>query len=114
MQAIRIFHIRHYDRHRKRFRSQAFTRFGNGISIIDEECILASGRTVCEHIKFYYPTTASEPPIFWRFSTDLLPAPYRIVPEISTAGDKCHYDIQELPENKGGGSLNNMVMMSIN
>ena len=100
MEAIRLFHIRHYDRRRKRFRSTAFTYFGEGISIIEKQCIITSSMTICEHIRTYYPTTASEPPIFWIFSTDILPAPSIIVPTISTTGDHCHYDIRQLSDNQ--------------
>ena len=66
--------------------------------MIDRQCIFASGRTICEHIRTYYPTAASEPPIFWIFSTDILPQPSILVSTISTTGDECHYDIRQLSD----------------
>ena len=100
MEAIRLFHIRHYDHRRKRFRSTAFTYFGEGIFIIDRQCIIASGITICEHIRVYYHTAASEPAIFWIFSTDILPQSSIIVPTISTTGDPCHYDIRQISDSQ--------------
>ena len=40
----------------------------------------------------------SEPPIFWIFSTDILPQPSVLVHTISTTGDECHYEIQQLSD----------------
>ena len=98
MEIIRLLHIRHYDRRKQRFTSPAFKNFGNGISVIDQQCISNSGRTICEHIIAYYQSVASEPPIFWQFSSDILPQRSSIVPEVSTTGDICHYNIQGLSD----------------
>ena len=96
MEIIRLLHILHYDVRKKRFTSPAFRNSSNGISIIDEQCIRDLGSATCEHIINYYSSIASEPPIFWRFSTDILPTPHSIVSEVSTTGDVCHYNIQGL------------------
>lgn len=100
MEGIRILNKRHYDRRLQRFTSLAFNNTGDnpGISIISRECILLAGRTICEHIRKYYGGTASEPPIFWCFTTEILPTGYRLEQEDSLSGDTCHYNIKGLSD----------------
>ena len=97
MLAIRTIHIRHFHPRRKRFTSEAFKRFGDGISVFDHECALGVSGDVCGHIRrFYQPGAASEPPIYWAFDTGSLPSGHRLVRETSASGDDCHYDIRDM------------------
>lgn len=98
MEAIRLLHRRHYDYRRRRFTSVAFKNTGEdpGISIIDYECILNTSNSICSHIREYYQRTAGEPPIYWRFNTEILPAEIELEQEDSLSGDKCHYNIKGL------------------
>jgi hypothetical protein len=117
MEGIRILNKRHYDRRLHRFTSVAFKNTGGdnpGISIIKSECIRRSGRTICNHIRLFYGTVASTPPIFWCFSTEILPAGYQLEQEDSPIGDDCHYNIKGLPDKQAkrlfkpyAGDLNN-------
>lgn len=100
MDAIRLLHRRHYDYRRKRFTSVAFKNTGEnpGISIIDCGCILNSNGSICSHIREYYQKTAGEPPIYWRFNTEILPPDIELVQEDSPSGDRCHYNIRGLTD----------------
>jgi len=92
---IRLIHSRHYDRRKGRFTSPAFSISQNGgVSIISRECIDGSERTVCAHIRKYYPERITgEPSIFWEFSDEILPDGHRIEATASDFGDECHNDI---------------------
>lgn len=96
MEGIRILNKRHYDRRLRRFNSLTFKNTGvnPGISIISRECIFQSGKTICQHIRKYYGGIASEPPIFWYFSTEILSTNYELEQEDSLTGDVCHYNIK--------------------
>ncbi|MBI2433662.1 MAG: hypothetical protein HYV26_12420 [Candidatus Hydrogenedentes bacterium] len=39
---------------------------------------------------------ASEPPIYWEFDTELLPASCVLVKHPSSTGDVCHYDLTRI------------------
>jgi hypothetical protein len=76
MEFIRIIHRDHYDPDRGRFQSLAFkpSRDGSGISVIDVNCILQIGLSICEHIGKYYQSVAgSTPHIFWNINSKMLP-----------------------------------------
>ena len=96
MRLIRIINVVHYDHRKQRFASLAFKNStGGGISVISQECILEQGRTVCHHIKtFYPPPTSSEPAIFWALEENSLPTGYRLEQQPSTSSDICHYNIE--------------------
>ena len=77
MDAIRIISTEFYDRERGRFQSCAFDKSSGeqgGISILDRECILESGRSVCEHMRHYYGVRIDQALVFWQFSTYRLAA----------------------------------------
>jgi hypothetical protein len=100
MDAIRLLHRRHYDYRRRRFTSVAFKNSGEnpGISIIDCDCILNNSNSICSHIRKFYQRTAGEPPIYWRFNTELLPNKIELEQENSASGDECHYNIRGLSD----------------
>jgi hypothetical protein len=95
MRAIRLLHIRHFHPTKKRFVSEAFKPYGDGVSIIDIDCAASKSGSACEHIRrFYVPGAASEPPVFWVFSTSSLPSGHTIVLDPTESGDKwCHYNV---------------------
>ena len=100
MEVIRILNALRYDRRKQRFTSLAFKPFGKplGVSVIDTACIQDIGNTPCSHIRQYYGKIASEPPIFWKFNTAILPDQCVIEQEDSLTGDVCHYNIHGLNE----------------
>jgi hypothetical protein len=61
---------------------------------------LAAGRTICEHIWRFYSHVADDPPIFWRFISDILPEGCSLVQENSDRGDECHHNIIGLSDNR--------------
>jgi len=93
MDAIRIVYSQHYDPAKGRFQSLSFKPHRNGepISIISEDCIIRSGRSICQHLRTFY--AKREPVILWRFSTDILPGGGRVEQEDSSSGDPCHHNI---------------------
>ena len=97
MGLIRIVHQKHYDPRQGRFKSLAFKNYGEGISVIDEDCIRRLGNSVCDHIRGYYPGVYGEPPVFWRVRDDA----YRgrtVTQSDSFSGDRCHHDIVGLTD----------------
>ena len=99
---IRLIHKQHYDWRKNRFQSLAFRNSSQnrGISVISKRCILDSGKTVCDHIRQYYSGITSDPPIFWEFSSTILPNTCTLEQQTSTTGDICHYNIVGLPDQK--------------
>lgn len=94
MELVRLLNIRHYDPRRGRFTTLAFRKFGEGVSVVGKKCVEDAGRSLCDHIKLYYSSTAGDPPIFWVFPDDALPESAELVQEVSTTGDDCHYDVR--------------------
>jgi len=96
---IRLIHGKHYDKRRKRFTSLAFKNSeGGGISVILGDCVDASRRSICQHIRTYYPARiAGEPPIYWEFPQSILPAEKCVEPHIDPAiTDPCHANIERV------------------
>ena len=100
MEAIRILNPIHYDYVKKRFNSTAFREssagHGGGYSVVSVDCIDAGGRTICEHLRTYYAETGGTAPVYWRFSTRVLPDGYQLEQETSPTQDDCHYNIRYL------------------
>lgn len=62
---VRFIHGKHYDKRQKRFRSLAFKNSRDGgISIILRDCVDDSKRSVCQHIRIYYPARIAGEPQF--------------------------------------------------
>lgn len=97
----------YWDEERGRFQSFAFSNSsGGGISVIDNECIGASGRNPCEHIRTYYAESLTgSPPVFWKFDRELLPNGCRLEQRTTESGDKCHHNIHGFSDNKAGKLL---------
>ena len=97
MEYIRLIHVKHYDVTRREFKTGAFQRSakkrGGGLSIIQCDCISATGKPICEHVRIYYPSAASEPPIYWKFDESVFPSGYRIEQSDSDTGDICHHNV---------------------
>ena len=97
MQYIRILSLKHHwDDHHKRFTSLAFrpSSKDGAISVVQENCAVETSGTICSHIPRYYGGIASDPPVFWPFSEEILPGHRKI--ELSPTEDPCHYNILEL------------------
>lgn len=72
-----------------------------GISVIDHDCIIKSGRNVCSHIaKYYSPAVAGNPPFFWRVQSHAFPKVVEIVQKDSDTGDRCHQELFKYPRNQ--------------
>lgn len=100
MRLVRILNAMHFDPRKQRFTSLAFKNStGGGISVVSKECIQQQDRTVCDHIKRYYPPpTSSMPPIFWEIAEELLPPEYTLTQQTSPTGDICHYNIEGISD----------------
>jgi len=100
MDYIRWLHPRHFYQQHGRFGSNAFRNLGpkdsKSLSLVECECVVATGLTFCDHARKYYleTNTVSEPPIYWRFPYEtVLPPPGKIEPTPTATGDKCHRNI---------------------
>src|SRR3989344_1738514 len=104
MDLLRLIPRNWYDQTKKRFQDWAFKNStdGSGISVIDPSCIEDKGRPVCEHIRAFYPTFGN-PPIFWEFSTGILPGGFTLSNDPSPSGDDCHRNIRDVSSNKAKG-----------
>jgi hypothetical protein len=100
MEWIRLIHIDHFDVRRQRFTSLAFKNSSDvsGASIIGLACVDERGVEVCEHIAEFYAGTASDPAIFWVFDDAILPPDNLITQQDSPSGDKCHYNLLDVPD----------------
>src|SRR5688572_12709449 len=107
MELIRLISkTHHWARRKRRFSSAAFKNYRGsdteppgGVSVIKRQCILDSGREICEHIRTYYPDYQAEGTIvFWCFSSLDLPQGYKLIQKTTKSGDVCHYDITGLED----------------
>ena len=102
MRLIRILHARGFNWDKRRFQSSYFKRIGNGISVIDRDCVFENYNTsICEHIRTFYSIVAGDPIVYWPFESSILGEKARLVSRISTAGDICHYDIENISHKEG-------------
>ena len=69
---------------------------GSGASIISRECIDHAGKSICDHIRDFYPDVSGKPPVFWEFDEAVLPNVPRIEQVTSDSGDECHYAIHDV------------------
>ncbi len=92
---IRVIHQHFYDPDRGRFQSLAFrpSSDDSGISIIDEECVLRTSPSICDHIEKFYHDIAGNPPIFWIFYANILPEACKFIQQTSDSGDECHHNL---------------------
>ena len=98
MGVVRLIHGKHFDHHRKEFKSLAFKpSTGGGTSVLCEDCIEQGGRSHCCHIRVYYDDgIAGNPAIYWRVPAEAYAPPRRIEQETTDSGDDCHYNIVDL------------------
>jgi hypothetical protein len=68
------------------------------LSVVQVECIDGTARSICDHARRFYPTVASEPPIYWRFAEAVFPAGTPIVQETSDSGDECHHNVEGMSD----------------
>ncbi len=96
---IRIFHSDDFDHTAGTFTDVALLKSSDGgISVVDVECVHASGEAICAHIRAYYqnPGPASEPPIYLELPPEYLPGKCEFVRRRSWRGDECHTLIKGL------------------
>ena len=58
------------------------------------DCVLNSGRTICNHIRHFYDNPHGEAAIYFEFSK---PADWGIEQIDGPKGDKCHHNLIEVP-----------------
>ena len=83
-----------------RFPSFVFENLGGSLSLVDCECVAASGAAICDHARRYYieTDTVGDPPIFWRFDSAVLPTPHRVEEKATRSGDRCHRNLYGIPD----------------
>lgn len=91
---VRILNPKHYDRTKQRFTSLAFRPKDGTLSVVNKQCVLNSGTTVCEHIEKFYGNVAGKPPVFWEFLYEQLPFDCEIAQRTEENGDECHYNLE--------------------
>ena len=104
MELIRIIAGEYYDVNLGRFQSWVFSNSGDngGISVISRQCMVETTGNVCGHIRRYYSDLGGGCPVFWQFSAGDLPSDCELEQEDSPTGDRCHYNIKHLSNNKAG------------
>ena len=100
MEFIRALHWRKYKTKVKRFQSDIFKNLNGAISIIDKECIDATGEEVCRHLELHYQTVVKGIPFaFWvirsqDLETHFAAGNFSITREVSESGDECHRNLR--------------------
>lgn len=70
-------------------------KFSDGkLSIISKDCVISSGKSICEHIRTYYQSF--DPPMYWEFDEKILPTDCSIEQKTSRSGDVCHHNVLNL------------------
>ena len=101
MECIRLLHPNKYNRKQREFTRPAFRNVDGGLSVVSWDRIQDTGNSVADHIRRYYqcfPNVAGEPPIFWKFDTDILPPGHAVQQVTSDSGDICHHDVKGLDD----------------
>ena len=109
MELVRWLHRDRFDPRKNRFTRVAFRNSGNdgGISVSECACIhrlsSARGNEICEHARTRYldrgSRTVSDPPIYWRFDTSILPRS-SVVTLDPTNDDPCHSNITGISDDE--------------
>jgi hypothetical protein len=105
MRVVRALHRYKYDKTRQRFTSDSFKNNQGSISVIDAQCVAATGVELCSHIEQYYDAVIDRCPFaYWVINTENLLAelggkfPFRIDAEPNVKGDECHRNIVGIPD----------------
>jgi hypothetical protein len=94
MRYIRILRHQHWEKEKGRFDYRSFKKLGDGISVIDKQCVEQKGGDICRHIATNYRTVTSDPIIFWNIPQAILPS--HTIKSAPTPSDECHCDIVEI------------------
>lgn len=97
---VRIVHLKHWETHRSRFSFAAFNRSkaksdgsSGGVSVVSADCVRKSERSICEHLRHYYPPNiVSDPAVFLPIQSDEFPGG-EMKQETTDSGDECHYNL---------------------
>src|SRR4051794_40270187 len=103
MELVRFAHPQHFSPENGQYKDLAFTnsRKRGGISVIDKGCAVDASPNLCEHLTHYYDErTTGDPPVFFIFNEEELPSNYRLEQHTSASGDICHYNIQDVSNNR--------------
>ena len=102
MEVVRWLHRDRFDQRQNRFNRVAFRNSGidGGISVSECDCVhrigYATGSEICEHAREAYLKrgirAVSDPPIYWKFDSSILPEGNQITPD-PTDFDPCHSNI---------------------
>ena len=98
---VRILPKKQFIKRIGRFASVAFKNLRGGISVIQRDCIIDGGRTICGHLTHFYKSLDESPHVFWAFDADvILPEDVEFEQEDSHSGDICHYNIRQVSNGK--------------
>jgi len=61
--------------------------------VIEANCIIQKGVSICEHLEKYYKSVSGTPPIFWNIDSKILPEKCEFIQQTSESGDVCHHNI---------------------
>ena len=98
MECVHIIHRDKYNGTADQWFRTAFRNNRGSLSILSTDCIADHGRSICGHIREFYGQwrrIVSEPPIFWRFDTAILPQGGRLAQE---GDDICHQVVEGLSD----------------
>lgn len=105
MEYVRFLHPKNFDHKRKCFAEIAFKKSSSDgcASLVERTCVEASELNLCAHAAKYYPSAVTgDPPIFWIIDEAHLPPDKEIVQKTSAKGDRCHYNLSNVSNNKLG------------
>jgi len=108
MEYVRLIHPRDYNGARGRFNRTAFEPSSDdgAISLVQLDCVSAAGRSICAHIREYYPSVVdSDFIIFWKFDTAILPEGCRFEQVNNNLGDTCHHHLLGQSDNRARSIL---------
>jgi hypothetical protein len=57
---------------------------------VEYDCLCSASNSVSAHIRQYYDNLTTEPGIFWKFDSNILPPHARLESAPSRRGDQCH------------------------
>lgn len=102
MDYVRLVHPNHFDHTLGRFTELAFKNSskGGGFSVFDRACAISTTNAVCPHARKFYPSIASDPPVFLVIPAAALPSPNRIDTTPSDTNDLCHREVFEVSDKR--------------
>ena len=103
MEVVRLIRISEWIEKEQRFGSPGFSvsNSDGGISVIKCSCVAERNAPICKHIRdFYQKSTTGDPPVYWKFDTDIIPESIELKQKTTDSGDVCHFNITGISQNK--------------